>query len=112
MNNWLRGTTGPLREEEELEVAGGQPAEFWHRANLYQFIYSVLGLIVGVVCVISGVVLFLHGVTGHTSWTTRILGASSQLSDAGPGVIFAVLGLFVIWSTRYNVKLSKHDRGA
>ncbi len=108
MSHWLRGDTGPLREEEELEVGGGQPPEFWHRASRYQFIYSILGLVVGVLCVIGGVILFVHGVVGSTSWTTRVLGASSQLSDASPGVIFAVLGLFVIWLTRYNVRLGRH----
>jgi hypothetical protein len=78
---------------------------FWGRASTYHLWYSVLGLIVGAVCVLSGVVLFLHGVAGNTSWTASLLGLNSKITDAAPGVVFAILGFFVIYVTRYDVRV-------
>lgn len=92
------------RDTHRLEVPGRLSENYWNRATTYQFWYSTVGLIIGTICVLSGVVLFFHGVGGTTSWTTSVLGAKSQLSDAAPGVIFGVLGFFVIWATRYKIK--------
>lgn len=72
-----------------------------------QLIYSVGGLILGFSCIIGGVILFLHGVTGSTSWTASVLGMKSQISDAAPGAILFVVGLFMVWVTRFVVKHKK-----
>jgi len=80
---------------------------FWQKASLFQFIYSLAGLIVGLVCIIGGIVLFLHGVAGSTSWTASFLGASSDISDAAPGAILFIVGLFIVWITRFEVKAGK-----
>jgi hypothetical protein len=69
-----------------------------------QLIYSVGGLILGFSCIIGGVVLFLHGVAGSTSWTASVLGMKSQISDAAPGAILFIVGLFMVWVTRFVVK--------
>jgi hypothetical protein len=79
--------------------------DFFRRANAYEFWYAVLGLVVGITCVVGGLVLFLHGVTGSTSWTAKVLGAESQVSDAAPGVVFGILGFFIIYVTRYKVRV-------
>jgi len=71
----------------------------------HQLVYSVLGLVLGLACIFGGVVLFLHGVTGSTSWTARILGAESQITDAAPGAVLFIVGLFVVFVTRYVVKV-------
>ncbi len=80
---------------------------FFRKANAYEFWYAVFGLVVGVICVIAGLALFLNGVTGSTSWTARVLGAESKLSDAAPGVVFGILGFFIIYVTRYRVRVFK-----
>ncbi len=80
---------------------------FFNRANRYSFWYAVLGLAVGVICVSGGLALFLHGITGATSWTTKVLGAESQISDAAPGAVFGILGFFVIYITRYKVTVKR-----
>jgi hypothetical protein len=46
-------------------------------------------------------------VTGVASWTARIIGAESQISDAAPGVILFIVGLFIVWVTRFTVKVAK-----
>src|SRR5260370_1044403 len=70
----------------------------------HQLIYSMLELVLGLVCVIGGLVLFLVGVSGKMSWTAKFLGASSEILDAAPGAVLFIVGLFVVFVTRYNVK--------
>lgn len=70
----------------------------------YKFIYSMAGLFLGLVSMLGGIVLFLNGVVGSTSWTAKIIGNESTLSDAGPGAVLFIVGLFVIIVTRYRAK--------
>jgi hypothetical protein len=72
---------------------------------------SLAGLFLGLVCVIGGMVLFLNGVAGSTSWSAKVLGFESQLSDAAPGSVLFVIGLFVIWITRYKVVTNFNEHG-
>jgi hypothetical protein len=52
--------------------------------------------------ILGGFVLILHGVLGKTSWSVKFLGAQSHVTDASPGVMFGLLGLFVLWITRFR----------
>jgi len=70
-----------------------------------EYSYGKLGLILGLAAIIGGVVLCLNGVVGSTSWTASVLGMESQINDAAPGVILFVVGLFMIWVTKPDVKL-------
>jgi hypothetical protein len=69
---------------------------------LYRLVYSMTGLVLGMTCVLGGILLFLHGVTGSASWTAKILGGESNMSDAAPGAILFVVGLFIVIATRYH----------
>lgn len=80
-------------------------SDFANRALKFRFIYSFLGLIFGLTFALGGIVLCLNGVVGSTSWTAKILGAKSEVSDATPGVILFIVGLFVVFITRFKVKL-------
>jgi len=80
---------------------------FWRRASLLQFIYSMLGLLLGLACVLCGMALFFHGIAGSSSWTMKIIGAQSKITDATPGVILFVVGLFIVYITRYGVRTGK-----
>ena len=71
----------------------------------HQLIYSILGLLIGLFCILGGIALFLNGVVGSTSWTAKILGAESQISDVAPGGILFIVGLFIIITTRYVLKI-------
>jgi hypothetical protein len=98
----------PNKPGERMEVPESivSPAAYT-RFALFQFIYSLSGLIVGLVCVAGGIVLFLHGVAGSTSWTAKILGTESQLSDAAPGAVLFLVGLFFVLITRFTIKVRK-----
>jgi hypothetical protein len=71
-----------------------------------KFIYSMTGLFLGLACILSGVVLGLNGVFGKTSWTASLLGLSTSLTDATPGVIVFVVGIFMVLITRFRFKIS------
>lgn len=79
----------------------------WKEATKYQLIYSIGGLFLGFASIIGGIVLFLHGVTGSTSWTAKILGAESQVSDAAPGVVLFIVGIFLVLITRFVVRVKR-----
>ena len=75
--------------------------------SIHQLIYSITGLVLGLVCVIGGIVLFLNGVVGSTNWTANFLGVESNISDAAPGAILFLVGLFIVFVTRYVIKIRK-----
>ena len=66
----------------------------------YKFNYSIAGLILGLICVIGGIVLFFNGIVGSTSWTAKILGNESIITDAASGAMLFIVGLSVVIVTR------------
>lgn len=85
----------------------GEAHKTMQTVSRHQLTYSITGLIVGLLLAIGGIILFLNGVAGGGSWTLRTLGLGSSLSDAGPGAILFVVGLIVIFVTRYVFKVEK-----
>ena len=81
--------------------------EFWRKLSLYHLVYSLAGLLLGLACILGGILLFLRGVTGATSWTARVLGIDSQISDAAPGALLFVAGVIVVWLTRFTARLGR-----
>lgn len=76
----------------------------------FQFIYSLAGLIIGSLCLVLGTFLLYSGVVGSTTWTANVLGFKSEISDAGPGLIIALIGLFIIFITRFCIKVTKQKK--
>jgi len=72
-----------------------------------EYLYGALGLILGLAAIIGGCVLGLHGAVGHTSWTASVLGLSSKVNDAAPGVILFIVGIFLVWITKPRVDINK-----
>jgi hypothetical protein len=71
-----------------------------------EYIYGMLGQILGLSSIIGGVVLFLNGVAGSTSWTAKLLGLESNINDAAPGSVLFIVGLFLVRATRPKVDFS------
>jgi hypothetical protein len=80
-------------------------AEILAQAVKGEYQYAKLGLILGVLAILGGIVLGLHGVAGHTSWTAKVLGFESNINDAAPGVVLFVVGVFFVWITKPGVEL-------
>lgn len=78
---------------------------FWGRLAVLQLIYSLAGLVFGLACIVGGILLFFHGVAGSSSWVGEFIGVQSKLSDAAPGTVLFVVGLAVVWLTRFAVRV-------
>jgi hypothetical protein len=74
-------------------------------AVLGEYIYAIIGQVLGFSTVIGGIILALHGVSGHTSWTAKLFGFESSINDAAPGVVLFIVGIFLVFITRPKVKL-------
>jgi len=98
--NWLAFVVAAL----ELP-ADPRERHFWGRLAVLQLIYSLAGLVLGLACIAGGILLFFHGVTGSSSWVGEVIGVKSNLSDAAPGTVLFVVGLAVVWLTRFAVRL-------
>jgi hypothetical protein len=78
--------------------------------RILQLIYSLCGLLLGLACIIGGVTLFLCGISGATKWTANFIGGGTELTDAAPGAILFVVGLFIVWVTRFKSHASRLPR--
>lgn len=91
--------------------SGGTPRADSYSARLlgqairHEYIYGMLGLVLGLASIIGGVVLCLNGVAGATSWTASLLGLETELNDAAPGVVLFIVGIFLVWATKPKVRL-------
>jgi hypothetical protein len=106
--NWLHFVLAVL----ELP-ANPRERHFWGRLAVLQLIYSLAGLVFGLACVVGGILLFFHGVTGSSSWVGEFIGVQSKLSDAAPGTVLFVVGLVVVWLTRARAQVAErpeHER--
>lgn len=70
----------------------------------YQLIYSTLGLLLGLASMIGGVYLFVKGITGSMDWIAEFIGVKSNIVNAAPGAVLFIVGLFMVFVTRYNFK--------
>jgi hypothetical protein len=100
--NWLQFVVAAL----ELP-ADPRERHFWGRLALLQLIYSLAGLVLGLACIVGGILLFFHGVAGSSSWVGEFIGVQSKLSDAAPGTVLFVVGLAVVWLTRFAVRVKQ-----
>ena len=69
--------------------------------DVLRFIYSVLGLTTGAASIFAGLHLFLRGVVyGRGKGELRLGPAKIDFNDIAPGILFAMLGVMVIYLTR------------
>jgi hypothetical protein len=78
----------------------------WKMANKYQFLYSMVGLGVGLLSVFGGIILFILGIGGNIKWVIDVQGFNSQLINAAPGALLFIVGMIVIWITRLDIYTS------
>lgn len=79
--------------------------ELSKRTMLYKLIYSLFGLVLGLTCILVGGYLGLSGVAGNSRMVAEVLGLKTELSDATPGVVLFVVGIFMVWITRFNPRI-------
>ncbi|TPM61244.1 hypothetical protein FJ959_08120 [Mesorhizobium sp. B2-2-4] len=75
-----------------------------HRLGIkLKFAYSVFGLFLGFTSIVVGGALALYGALGKTSFVAKMVGFETSLSDAPPGVVLFVVGLFMVRFTKFSV---------
>jgi hypothetical protein len=82
-----------------------------HRVIGLEYIYGMLGLVLGLTCILGGVILGLRGVTGSTSWTAKAVRLSSNVNDATPGVVLFIVGIFLVWITKPKLHFKNTSPG-
>jgi hypothetical protein len=70
----------------------------------YHFYLNLAGMLIGAAFCAAGFVLAIMGVAGSIDWVLKGPDISSRLSNATPGALFAVLGAFVLWRYRPEVR--------
>jgi hypothetical protein len=100
--NWLQFVVAALELPPDP-----RERQFWARLARFQLIYSLAGLVFGLTCIAGGIGLFLHGVVGTSSWIGDFIGVQSRLSDAAPGTVLFIVGLAVVWLTRFTVRIRR-----
>ncbi|TXR54153.1 hypothetical protein [Reinekea thalattae] len=70
----------------------------------YQLIYSTIGLVLGLICVLGGIYLFIQGVAGEMNWSLKVFGNESVIANAAPGAILFIVGLFLVIVTKFKFK--------
>lgn len=94
----------------KAEIPANVNKQLWDKVPLYQLIYSIAGLLIGYFCILGGILLMMNGILGTTNWTAKILGSESTLTDATPGVILFIVGFFIVFITKFSIKVKKSDK--
>ena len=88
-----------------VDLPGGDP-KLPRNALLFQFALWVIGLIGGLVFLGVGVYLVVKGLTGSISFNSKLRGVSAELSNAGPGLLVGLFGLFIAITSLYFYKVT------
>jgi hypothetical protein len=85
-------------------------SSFWTKVVKYEFVYALIGLSIGLICIIGGAFLFLIGISGNLNLKLEIFGMKGNLSNAMPGAVLFLIGLFVIGITKFTVKIKNNKK--
>lgn len=88
-----------------IQIPGNASKGTWDKALLFGAIYSYGGLVLGLMCILGGLALFVGGATATTNWVAHILGSTSEISDASPGAVLFIVGLFIVLVTRFDIEV-------
>ncbi len=83
---------------------------FWKKVIKYQFIISIIGMIIGLMLSFLGLILTISGIYPSSEWIFDIIGLKSKISNAAPGVILIVVGLLTIYFSRFKIQSAKKKK--
>ncbi len=76
----------------------------------YEFIIVLLSLISGITMIIAGVVFMALGLNGNIEWIVEATDFHSRMINASPGLVLAIVGGFLVWRSRMNIKVTKGNK--
>jgi hypothetical protein len=92
-------------DQGAVDIQGSVSDHVIVQLSRFQFMYSLIGMILGVICMIGGIVLCLASVGGATDWSIKILQFNSKLAKAAPGVMLFVAGVVITYVTSFRVRV-------
>jgi hypothetical protein len=90
------------REDGWLSIPTGVLESVDYKSQTYR-IGLLAGQAVGMIMLLAGVVLSTLGISGNIEWVVEAAGVTSKLTNAGPGLVVAILGVVVLWRYKPHV---------
>lgn len=78
------------------------------RDNRTYTVAAWMGIAIGGLICIFGCVLATLGLSSNIEWVVKATDFESKLKNAGPGVVFGLVGLFIMWRFRPDIS-SEHN---
>lgn len=75
----------------------------WSRVVKFQFLYSILGLVIGFILISIGVFLVTQSIGNKSELSIKILNYFFNIKQAAPGGILFIIGLVVIIITKFKI---------
>ena len=78
--------------------------KLWDKVVKFQFIYSILGMITGIIFMVIGILLFINGLDdGNSELSIKILNSSFDIKKATPSGILFLVGLIIVFITKFKI---------
>lgn len=78
--------------------------KLWKQATVFQFVYSIVGLLLGIGCIITGIILLIKGILLKQDFNIKVFNFESNLTNTSVGVILFLIGILVIFITKFSIK--------
>jgi hypothetical protein len=103
-NTYGHGTYDPPFGPEGYDMSQQNYAPEENDARPVRRRFSVLGVLVGALVVAFGLVVAYLGLTGDFTLVSETFGFDAEEVDASAGLAFVIVGIVIIWVTRYKVR--------
>jgi hypothetical protein len=102
----FRSFETPQAHIENLNIDKKRAAEL-ARIVRQELKVATTGLFLGAIAALLGSLLCVVEIPGSTDGTFSVFGLSLSVKSAIPGVLFMLVGLLIVWITRFKVTLKK-----
>jgi hypothetical protein len=92
-------------EELELEIPAGLSPKAVENLVESQRRYSIAGLVLGSIIIVGGAVLMVLGFTETVDITFESGGSKGHVATGSLGTVLALIGLAIVYFTRFKVKV-------
>jgi len=87
----------------ETVMPDGVDSKTINRLSRRELIIAILGFVFGVVIILLGIILLLNIDRGEIELLVKIIGLHIEVTSAPPGIVISLIGLIVIYITRYRI---------
>ena len=112
---WFMSIKKPFNNKREkklskIEIPDDANNDVLNKVIESQFKYSKIGYVIGIIIILFGLILTFCGIFYPLNKISiKFLSFSFSANNATPGIILFLVGLIVIISTRFSVKIKKKN---